>query len=752
MEKVVNVVIPPLVQAFTYGVSAENSELIKVGDRVEVPFGKRRTTGFVISEGMRTPSSGEVTFDIKLIDPKNNAEQCFRPEDLEFYKWVANYYGDSLADVIDVAVPHAVPKRFSKFISADIPQETASLKGSLQRQVLQCIYELKKPIEYRELLGKFPGASAVIKKLSELNLIKISEVEELSRAFPSNAVPEWTKTAVTLTAQQTEAAARVNKSIQTKRSDTFLLHGVTGSGKTEIYIEVIQSALEKDLGALVLAPEIALTPQLIDRFRARLGDRIVVLHSALSKRERWEAWRTLLEKKGMVAIGARSGVFAPVQNLGIIIVDEEHDQSYKQSEGLRYNARDVAVMRGKFQNTPVLLGTATPSLESFYNAVKKKYFYLLLNARHAEHEHLDINIVDLNRIKTREMASKNISPQLKMAIEETLSRDEQTFILYNRRGFASYLQCETCESVVTCPNCSVTLTYHQNRNTLLCHYCNLNQVPPQFCPNCLQLHSAKKREGNETIAAPGKLAHRGAGTERVYEELQILFPNVAIDRLDRDAVGDLESYRKILSNVRSGVTKILVGTQMIAKGHDLPGVTLVGIVDCDVGLHMPDFRASERIFQLLTQASGRAGRGDKKGKVILQTRVPRHASLVMTAKQDFRGFAQHELAIRNEMKYPPFTKLMRILASCDQKELAGAFLGKLKEHIVRINNEHKMNVKVLGPACAPLEKLKTHYRWHLLLKSDSASDLVRLSQALNQLCSKQKKIRIVFDMDPQDML
>lgn len=748
MQKFVNVVIPPLPQAFTYGISNTAEQAIEVGDRVEVSFGKRRASGFVVAEKSRDELAPEtLNFEIKYLDASSKPQQCFRQEDLEFYRWVADYYGDALADVIDVAVPHAVPAKKSRQIRVIENFDSASsARGKLQSQIIDFVSKQTEAIDYNTLLSQFPGSSAAIKKLTEKGLIEVTSFDRTLEPKIAGEIPSWTKSSVVLSAQQTEAVSKISESMDAKKSDVFLLHGVTGSGKTEVYIEVIQKALDKGLGALVLVPEIALTPQLIDRFRARLGEKIVVLHSALSKRERWESWSLLLERENLVAIGARSGVFAPIKNLSVIVVDEEHDHSYKQSEGLRYNARDVAVMRGKFQNTPVILGSATPSLESFHNAVKKKYFYQPLSTRHAQHNRLSVELVDMNKVKFKEMVSKNVSPQLFQAVQQALANNEQIFMLYNRRGFASYLQCEDCEAVISCPNCSVTLTYHQDRHTLVCHYCNLSQVPLEFCSICRTVTT----EGKAKL--PGKLAHRGAGTERIYDELKVLFPDVKIDRLDRDAVSDLDTYRKILNNVRSGETKILVGTQMIAKGHDLPGVTLVGIVDCDVGLHMPDFRAAERIFQLLTQAAGRAGRHEMPGKVVLQTRVPRHASLVMTERQDYIGFAKHELAIRKQSAYPPFTRLARIVASSTDKDEPGKLLNLLRGVTEKVAKDNGFAVTILGPACAPLEKLKAVWRWHLMLKSNSASQLVRLCQSLKSVTAKYKKIKVVFDIDPQEML
>jgi primosomal protein N' (replication factor Y) len=341
------------------------------------------------------------------------------------------------------------------------------------------------------------------------------------------------------------------------------------------------------------------------------------------------------------------------------------------------------------------------------------------------------------------MPSKNISPRLALLVQETIQNNEQVFLLYNRRGFASYLQCESCQTSISCPNCSVTLTFHRSRNQLLCHYCNLSLVPPSLCPSC-----PKEKQLKE----PSKLVLRGAGTEKIFEELQELFPQATIARLDRDTVTDEAAYRKLLDEVRAGQIQILVGTQMIAKGHDLPGVTLVGVVDCDVGLHMPDFRAGERVFQLLTQAAGRAGRGDKAGRVVLQTRVPSHPSVSLTHSQDFAAFASQELLNRELHSYPPYARLLRIVCSSADHELAENQAKQIKRDILDISGPYGLEVKVLGPTPAPIAKIKTLWRWHLLVKAKSAAHLNRIIRELAPQRSQSKKVRIVFDMDPQDLM
>ena len=602
----VNVVIPPLGQAFTYDVPQTLDPKISVGHMVEVPFGKRVALGYIVE---KIDSNKKPKFKIKSIRETEENQACFNSEQLEFFKWVSEYYAEPLSNVIDVAIPPPASKKYNRWLRLT-GKDPGKLRGKIQSAIIELLQERNSAIHYSEVLKLIKGAGPAVKKLAEKELIIIDAEEVIDQHISSEEAPSWAKQDVELNQAQKEAKEKILEAADENRFQVFTMYGVTGSGKTEVYIEAIKKVIADGKGVLIIVPEIALTPQLVDRFRARLGDEIAVLHSGLSKRTRWDSWRALLEKRNFIAIGARSAIFAPVPNLGLIIVDEEHDGSYKQAEGLRYNARDLAIVRGKFCKAPVVLGSATPSLETYHNTKIGKYEFLPLSERHESASEINFDLVDLNLVKPWEMPSRNVSPKLKNKLEEILEKGEQAFILYNRRGFASYLQCDTCEEVVECPNCSVTMTYHRYDNSLTCHYCGYNSTPSEFCPSCT---SITESENKSASATPGKLEKRGGGTQKVFEELQELFPDTNIDRLDRDTASNIQSYRRILDRMRSKETSILVGTQMIAKGHDLPGVTLVGIVDCDVGLHMPDFRSGEKVFQLLTQTSGRAGRGDIPG-------------------------------------------------------------------------------------------------------------------------------------------
>lgn len=739
MAHLVNIVIPPLQAALTYEVPEAFIPKVEVGCRVEVPLGRRRVQGYVVATAvpLQPRRESEKEFAVKALFENDDPLACFTPQQLEFFRWIADYYGEPLSNVIDVAIPPAPPPKFERFVElVNVPDKKL---GKTQRHIIEVLSAAKAPLDAALLARQVKGAARALKTLEDSGNVRISSRELIDHHTPVDAVPAWAKSAVDLNAEQLRAVQDISAAAVSGGFSPFVLHGVTGSGKTEVYIEAIRKAQESGKGSLIIVPEIALTPQLIDRFRARLGDNIAVLHSALHRRSRWDAWRALLEGRCTVAIGARSGIFAPVPNLGLIIVDEEHESSYKQAEGLRYHARDLAIVRAKLSSAAVVLGSATPSLETYLNAREGKYRLLPLPARHGNAVPLDIKVVDLNRIKPWEMPSRSISPTLANAIDAALQKGEQVFLLYNRRGFASYLQCEACQATIECPNCSVTLTFHKHHNSLLCHYCNLSLPTPQRCPAC---------SGGEGST----LVQRGAGTERIYEELQELFPEARMNRLDRDTVLDEQAYRSTLNSVREGNTDILVGTQMIAKGHDLPGVTLVGIVDCDVGLHMPDFRAGERIFQLLTQAAGRAGRGDKPGSVVLQTRVPKHPSIVKTAQKDFVGFADIELAQRKGLNYPPFSRLLRIVVSSPDQTFGQQYIRTLRIAAEESIQTRNFSVKILGPAVAPIAKLRALWRWHMILKAKSVSELNRVMRDISARAPESTRVRLVFDMDPQDLM
>lgn len=727
-----NIAIPPLDTLFTYKIPESLRSIISIGCKVSVPFRSREAAGYVVEVHDRVPTleAKEIYTTLPTL--------CFNEESLWLYEWVSEYYGETLSKVIETGIPPIAKEQPVRIIH--LVQKEASLRGSTQKDIISFISSKGDSVLYKDLLSKFPKSSAALKTLLMQGIIS-SELSPEIIAFDQTPIPDWVKHSVDLNTHQQKALDH----ILSKSANPILLHGETGSGKTEVYIEAASKVISEGGGVLVLVPEIALTPQLIDRFKARLGSKIALLHSGLPARVRWHSWRALLEDKTRIAIGARSALFAPVQNLKLIIIDEEHDGSYKQSEGLRYHARDAALMLAKKNNATIVLGSATPSLESFARAEQGQFEYLTLPAQSAEHQKLQISLVDLTRSINRSSSSKFIGEDLQKGIKETLERKEQVLLLYNRRGFSTFLQCTTCGQSLFCPNCSVTLTYHRTQNRLVCHYCNFSMTPPSQCPKCpMELHDESRKN-------QGKLIEHGAGTEKIVEELTKIFPSASIDRLDRDAVDSLSEYRETLHRIRSGKTDILVGTQMIAKGHDIPSVTLVGIVNADIGLHMPDFRASERTFQLLTQAAGRAGRGDLPGKVILQTRLPEHPSISHTISRDYVSFARAELKGREALGYPPFKRLLRIITNAEIAEEGSKLLEEFRDVIERYTEEKKISLSILGPTSCPIEKIKRSFRHHILIKASKPSELI-LTVRLLKSCKWPKNIKVQFDMDPQDML
>jgi primosomal protein N' (replication factor Y) len=743
-----SVAIPPVDGEYLYSYPALLAPP-RIGDRLEVPFGRRSTTAYVLSVNSPREEAAQLAMIAKNISIKEISSEAepicsFHPEQLEFFEWMARYHAEPLSKILDLAIPGFAEGRAESLVELADGDVTSLKLGPSQARLVAHLQSVGGAALLSELRHDFKNLGGVVKSLEERGILR-----RFAHKAPSNSDIQASNILrdAKLTEAQQDATDAIVHSIRHGEFHSFLLYGVTGSGKTEVYIEAIHAALQRGKSSLLVVPEIALTPQLIQRFEARLDTPIAVLHSSLKAKDRWSNWARLLRGECKIAIGARSAIFAPVTNLGLVVVDEEHDSSFKQGEGIRYHGRDLAIVRAKLARCPIVLGSATPSLETYHHAVRKKHSLLELPARFFTSKRLTYKVIDLNKIKPWVMPSKSITKEFLHVLEQTLERGDQAFVLYNRRGFATYLQCSHCEYVLECPHCSVTLTYHQRPNSLLCHFCGYSSAPLLVCPSCKKTDDLGRIDSNKLEPL---FVNRGAGTERVFEELQSLLPKARLGKLDRDAVQSLQDYTTILGKVRSKEIDILVGTQMIAKGHDLPDVTLVGIVDCDIGLHVPDFRASERVFQLLTQASGRAGRRDKQGQVVLQTRLPDHPSLQMTAKEDYLQFANLELVARRDMGYPPFKRLLRIIVSAEEKADARNNAALLAQVAHSLAGRH--TITVLGPAPAPIEKIRRHWRYHLLCKGESAPHLQAFMHSIRSSFSAGRNIRITFDMDPQDML
>jgi primosomal protein N' (replication factor Y) len=537
-----------------------------------------------------------------------------------------------------------------------------------------------------------------------------------------------------LTAAQQAALEAVRVPLVAEEFRGFLLHGITGSGKTEVYLHVIAEVLAAGRGALVLVPEISLTPQLAARFRARFGDQVAVLHSGLSDRERFDEWSRLREGRARIALGARSAVFAPVAGLGAVVVDEEHDSSFKQEEGVRYHARDVALVRAQRARAVCVLGSATPSLESYFGARAGRIQLLELPERATARPLPSVELVDLR--DHRPDPDSLLTAPLAAAVSETLARQEQVILFLNRRGFHTFVLCVACGHAFRCPSCSVSLTYHRQRDRLLCHYCGHGERVPPSCPSC---------------GAADSISRRGMGTERVADAIAQRFPTARIGRLDRDAaVG--KAIEKVLGRMARGEIDILVGTQMVAKGHDFPGVTLVGVLLADTGLSLPDFRASERTFQLLTQVAGRAGRGDRPGRVVIQSYRVDAVAVSAAQNHDYALFSASELAAREELDYPPFGHLVAIRLDGPEARDVEAEAARLAER-ARAMMPADRGVTVLGPSEAPLARLKGRTRWHMWLRARERRDLRAFLRALVPAGgARSGSVRLTVDVDPVSAL
>lgn len=582
-----------------------------------------------------------------------------------------------------------------------------------------------------ELRATFPNASGKLNALVQADLVTVAD-EEVYRPVFLETTP--TDRPVQLTDAQQAAVTAVESRIGVEFR-SFLLWGVTGSGKTEVYLRCIAACLAAGRTALVLVPEISLTHQVVDRVRARFGERVAVLHSGLSDGERWDEWRKIARGEVAIVVGARSAVFAPLSRLGLVIVDEEHDAAYKQEEGVRYHGRDVAIMRAKLSGCPALLGSATPAMESFHNGCTGRYDLLTLPQRVAARPLPSVDIIDLRRSPA---AGKSllVSPQLLAALQANLAAHGQTLVFLNRRGFANFLQCLQCGDALTCPNCSVTLTLHRRWQALRCHHCDYTVPIPSACPDC----------GGLSLSA------WGAGTEQVEAVLRRVVPGARVGRMDRDTTRRKGSLREIFAAWERRDYDILIGTQMITKGHDVHGVTLVGVLLADLSLNFPDFRAAERTFQLLTQVAGRAGRGERPGRVIVQTLQPDHFSLQCAQHHDFRRFAEHELAARRELGYPPFARLVQLRCEGARADATERVIRALAAHVQAAAAK---GVGILGPAASPLERLRGRYRWQLLVRGGNGAAVrtaARAGRDAVRRAARAADVRVIIDVDPNSML
>ncbi len=578
------------------------------------------------------------------------------------------------------------------------------------------------------------GAAGHLRSLAKLGLVCFDERVVRQDAWQSHAADSEGMIApgeaLELNYAQSAALSAMQSSMERNEFSGFLLYGVTGSGKTEVYLQIIADCLQRGKNAIVLVPEISLTPQLAARFRARFGPKVAVLHSALTTRQRFDEWHRIREGEAVIALGARSAVFAPIDNVGVIVVDEEHDSSFKQEEGVRYHARDVALVRAKNASALCILGSATPSLESFHGTRTGRLTLLSLPERASGRALPPVELIDMRRNKPD--SESMLTAPLSQAIEVALHAGEQVILFLNRRGFDTFVMCTACGHAFRCRRCSVSLTYHRYRERLMCHYCAHEEVLPQICPKC---------------EVPDSISRRGFGTEKITDAVAARFPNARVERLDRD-VANGQTVQGVLGRVARREVDILVGTQMVTKGHDFPGVTLVGVLCADTGLSLPDFRASERTFQLLTQVAGRAGRGDKAGKVLIQTYKCESPAIAAAASHDFDKFFAGEVGDREDLGYPPFGYLVAIRV--DGPDASTVIRQSRK--IADVARKVSEGVSVLGPAEAPLAKLKGRTRWHLWLRAGDRQQLRKTVRHVIASVEAAPGARIAIDVDPVSAL
>ncbi|MFA4985115.1 MAG: primosomal protein N' [Candidatus Brocadiia bacterium] len=726
----------PVNTAFTYGIPTALLGHAAIGMRVKVSFRGRLETGFVVEVSQAPPAGlGRILPIAEII----GREAHFPAELIALARWISDFYSSSVGEVLAAMSPPAAKRKGHSRI-------TYALAVSPQRAVEEASKLGARARRQAELLRLFANKPA----MTDLDMAKISKgARAAANALVqkgvlvcegSEAMPEvWCtghdegKRFPKPTEPQQQAIREITAATESGSFSTFLLWGVTGSGKTEVYLRAISAVVESGGQAIVLVPEISLTPQTIARFQSRFP-RLAVLHSAMAAGTRSSQWELCLKGKADVVIGARSAVFAPLPNLKLIVIDEEHEPSYKQDNAPRYSAREVAVMRANLKGAVVVLGSATPSLESWHNARTGKYRLLELPDRVGGGVIPVAEIVDMKAERSEMKKAVAISRTLKTAMIESLSSGRQVLLFLNRRGYHVFGRCAECGGVLTCLHCDVSMTHHRRENAVVCHYCGYRTPPPIKCPEC----------------GASALVYGGMGTEKIEDILATIFPEVRVGRMDADTTSARGSHAEILGAFRRGDIQVLLGTQMVAKGLDYPNITTVGVLDADVSLMHPDFRASERTFQLLAQVAGRAGRGEFKGRVIIQTSMPGNFAIQSGAKQDFKGFAERELESRLQYGYPPYVRLCRIVARSESESSARDYLkavvGLLAEPVSRFD------VRLLGPVAAPVSRTEGKYRFHILLKAASHRPLLECCSVLRNFSRPPGDVSVAVDMNPMSML
>lgn len=724
-----------------YEIPAGWNDRVAEGSRVRVPLRNRQAIGTVVSVSDTTTVPG-----VRPIAAVMDERPQMTPVLLKLAKWMADYYACDEQDALRCILPRAVretgnaplKRRFAALACPVSADELAVLRRKAPRQAaaVEHLQNARGPVPVARLAAETGVGDAALKSLATRGLVTITTASVRRAPF---AAEEFVATdPPRLSAEQKRALEGIRPALANPRAHKpIVLKGITGSGKTEVYLRAIGEVLDAGGTALVLVPEISLTPQTVERFASRFAPKgigVAVLHSHLSEGERHDEWHRVRDGKARIVIGARGAVFAPLQNLGLIVIDEEHDTSYKQDEGPRYHARDLAVVRGTMEPCAVLLGSATPSLESFENCRKGKYDLLELTHRHDGCVLPVFRVVDM-RLQGRGggLNDRFLSPKLCQAIESRLAKGEQTILFLNRRGFFTVLACKACGKNVQCPHCSVSLALHRAEDLARCHLCGYSQKPPRRCPQC---HDPQ-------------IAFSGVGTEKVEAAVRKIFPKARVARMDSDTMTRKGAYHEALGAFRSRKTDILVGTQMIAKGLHFPGVTLVGIISADSALHLPDFRAGERTFQLLVQVAGRAGRGDAEGEVIVQTFTPFHPSLQFAKSHDFDGFAGQELEMRQKFGHPPFSHVVLITARADTEQKAEFSAQTLARHLA---SAVPPGVMISPAAPAPLARVRGMYRYQIVARGRRIRALTKAIRTAIRGLKLPKDVHVVVDVDPMAVL
>ncbi|ASS93281.1 primosomal protein N' [Peribacillus simplex] len=785
---------------FDYRIPEKWKQVIKPGMRVIVPFGPRMVQGFVTGlkaksdfaklRYIKEPMDLEPILNDELLqlgDWLTKEAMCFKISALQAMlpaamkakyekvikvveakkdqlpPFIQNLFGknDSISwkDVIEgenaslfqkemqngnLELVYNVKNRLNKktvrvIKSVLSPKELKEMASAMsshakkQQELLHYFIEHQEPIPLKELLELINTSSGTVKSLVSKGALAEMD-QEIYRDPYENRVFEKS-TPFTLTAEQAAALKPIHEKIHHDEHDVFLLYGVTGSGKTEVYLQAIASVIEKGKEAIMLVPEISLTPQTVKRFKERFGEQVAVMHSGLSVGEKYDEWRKIHRKEVKVVVGARSAVFAPFENLGLVIIDEEHESSYKQEETPRYHARDVAIERAKSYRCPVILGSATPTLESFARAKKNVYKLLTLSQRMNKNVLPAVDIVDMReelRTGNRSMFSELLFTKLK----DRLEKGEQTVLMLNKRGHSSFVMCRSCGLVINCPNCDISLTYHRFNDIMKCHYCGFEEGMPSVCPECESEH----------------IRFFGTGTQKVEEELAKILPEARVIRMDVDTTSKKGSHERLLNAFGEGKADILLGTQMIAKGLDFPNITLVGVLSADTMLHLPDFRSSEKTFQLLTQVSGRAGRHQLPGEVVIQTYTPEHYSIELSALQDYDAFYEREMHLRRQSHYPPYYYVVLITVSHEDLMKTVSVTEKITNYLGSRLNRDSI---VLGPVASPISRINNRYRYQCLIKYKREPDLNQHLRTLLEHYQKetaQNHLQISIDLNPQIMM